>query len=265
MAPGSRPWFLTGTQGLANYSPERHQRAKETYQTHPGIAFHLDGYLSALLDGHHRALAAAEAGEPFNCVTITRASWYWQDRDMDQRPTGVTGLSDCRMEGDNLSAPAARWVNRSVGARTRPIPTPASPFPSAPIAEETKDLFGRSASLAASFPRVEEVSAAIKCKEISEEDVENAFESIHAYPGLPVIMDAFVGAGDPRARDLALRLAADENRHQLWPKALGYLTRFDDEEVLALFWGLVLREDPGSDEINKVVDEYVKRNADKYE
>jgi hypothetical protein len=109
------------------------------------------------------------------------------------------------------------------------------------------------------------VSAAIKCREISEEDVENAFESIHAYPGLPVIMDAFVGAGDPRARELALRLAADDNRQHLWPRALGYLARFDDEEILALFWELVLREDLESVEIRKVVDEYVKRNADKYE
>lgn len=41
-----------------------------------GIAYYEGGFFSALLDGHHKAVAAAICGEVLNCLTIIKANGY---------------------------------------------------------------------------------------------------------------------------------------------------------------------------------------------
>lgn len=54
----SRPHFTIATQSVSKLSPER----VKYYREHPGcraVAYYMDGYMTALLDGHHKAMAAA--------------------------------------------------------------------------------------------------------------------------------------------------------------------------------------------------------------
>jgi hypothetical protein len=70
----AEPGFLLPTQQTSTYMVSSWKRAKKSFRTHPGIAYYLDGgYASALLDGHHRATAAAVCGVAFPCVTMMRA------------------------------------------------------------------------------------------------------------------------------------------------------------------------------------------------
>lgn len=64
------PRRLVPTQQLGIVRPESVARARILHRTHPGIALHLHDGAAALLDGHHRALAAAEAGVAFTCITV---------------------------------------------------------------------------------------------------------------------------------------------------------------------------------------------------
>lgn len=62
---GDFPAFLIATQSTRCFRPASFAAARKTFRQHPGLAYYLSGRLSALLDGHHRALAAAELGAPF--------------------------------------------------------------------------------------------------------------------------------------------------------------------------------------------------------
>ncbi len=64
-----RPYFTVATQPIGKLRPER----VAYYQQHAGaraIAYYMDGYMTALLDGHHKAMAAALQGEMVNALVI---------------------------------------------------------------------------------------------------------------------------------------------------------------------------------------------------
>lgn len=63
------PHFMVGTQPRESYNAER----IEYYRDHPGaraIAYFMEGYMTALLDGHHKAFAAALEHEKVNALVI---------------------------------------------------------------------------------------------------------------------------------------------------------------------------------------------------
>lgn len=78
--------FLTVTEGFPAYLyPTQSDRCinrervdyyvelfKNTKNPPRAIAYHENGFVSALLDGHHKAVAAAKLGVPINCLTIIR-------------------------------------------------------------------------------------------------------------------------------------------------------------------------------------------------
>lgn len=69
----SPPRCLIPTQRASAFREDAWTRARSAFRTHPGIALYLRGTASALLDGHHRALAAALHGETFACITVVPA------------------------------------------------------------------------------------------------------------------------------------------------------------------------------------------------
>lgn len=64
-----RPYFTVGTQPIGKLSADRvNYYAKRDGAR--GIAYYMDGYITALLDGHHKAMAAALKGERMNALVI---------------------------------------------------------------------------------------------------------------------------------------------------------------------------------------------------
>lgn len=64
-----RPYFTVATQPVEKLSTER----VEYYRNMSGaraIAYYMDGYMTALLDGHHKAMAAALDGQMVNVLVI---------------------------------------------------------------------------------------------------------------------------------------------------------------------------------------------------
>lgn len=117
--PAERPLFLAPTQPAGVFRPEAQAAAEQSYATRPGLALHLDGCVSALLDGHHRALCAARHGAHFPCITMRGLFWPEQQLganrcplppsvrqylDRDASPwyasVGATGDRSPRLSGD---------------------------------------------------------------------------------------------------------------------------------------------------------------------
>ncbi len=64
-----RPYFTVATQPVKKLSTER----VEYYRKEQGaraIAYYMDGYMTALLDGHHKTMAAALEGKKINALVI---------------------------------------------------------------------------------------------------------------------------------------------------------------------------------------------------
>ncbi|MFT3880432.1 MAG: hypothetical protein QM703_12315 [Gemmatales bacterium] len=64
------PCYLVPSQHPSCFSFDSLGHAKERFAMHPGLALKLLDTASLLLDGHHRATAAALAGQTFSCLTI---------------------------------------------------------------------------------------------------------------------------------------------------------------------------------------------------
>ena len=92
-AESEDPAFLLPTQQTSSFREANWELARQTHETHPGVALFLSGYGSALLDGHHRATAAAVAGKSFPCVTFKSETVFWRKTEMSC-PTSFMGLSD---------------------------------------------------------------------------------------------------------------------------------------------------------------------------
>lgn len=73
----SRPHFTVATEPKCQCNMER----VEYYRKNPGsraIAYYMDGYMTALLDGHHKTLAAALENRDINALVIIPAHLYWK-------------------------------------------------------------------------------------------------------------------------------------------------------------------------------------------
>jgi hypothetical protein len=75
------PTFLVPTQPLAKLdraTVEFYRKEIREGKRVGGIAYHIEGYMSALLDGHHRATAALYENTQIDCLTILGLSTIWE-------------------------------------------------------------------------------------------------------------------------------------------------------------------------------------------
>lgn len=79
----SRPAYLYPTQSTDCLHEARVAYYLEQFhsgRTPHGIAYHTDGFISALLDGHHKACAAALLGQSLDCFTIIPITKTYNDK-----------------------------------------------------------------------------------------------------------------------------------------------------------------------------------------
>lgn len=69
-----KPSFLVPTQPLNYYSPKTKAALENKVKKRPvqGIAYHLSGFHSMLLKGHHGSVACVDADIPFRCLVIEK-------------------------------------------------------------------------------------------------------------------------------------------------------------------------------------------------
>ncbi len=75
-----RPHFTITTQPYRILNPNR----VEYYEKHPqgrALAYHMDGYMTALIDGHHKAMAAAKTHQMVDALVIIPCYTSWRSSD----------------------------------------------------------------------------------------------------------------------------------------------------------------------------------------
>ena len=259
----NHPCFLISSQGTAKFSQERFKTAKNHFQNYPGLAFHLDAQISLLLDGHHRALAAAQMGEPFFCVTFSRASWMWKEgKSMEHMPTHISAAFNTELASENLSDLAKEWLLKERKKRT----SETRERYTLNCESFNKDLAILKQKLAKkirNYPTLENLEAAIAIGEISQAKIDEALIRENAFPSLKTILLALIVKDEVKARELALKIIKNENWESCWAVALKYLSRFSDVEIRDRFIDLAASNIKRQD-VTELVDHYLDENADLY-
>lgn len=117
-----RPYFTITTQAYKTLNPDR-VKYYEKYPQGRALAYHMDGYMTALIDGHHKAMAAAKTHQMVNalviipCYTIRKilddgfavdyignSEWLWDLREYGITQPKTKQISKESWNSQNLSS-----------------------------------------------------------------------------------------------------------------------------------------------------------------
>lgn len=105
----SRPHFTVATQSIRKLRESR----VEYYREHPScraVAYYMDGYMTALLDGHHKALAAALEHRSVNALVIMRCYPVTQYHGKGSNPTEYLQAGEMRFSCEQYGVKAVRTM-----------------------------------------------------------------------------------------------------------------------------------------------------------
>ncbi len=246
-----RPHFLVASQSPDKFSAERFARAKETFFATAALAYHLVDELSVVLDGHHRALAAATNGCSIACVTIARCLYNYDAHDREM-PKSILSTFGPELSAEALSQEARAWLHKRP-ARSAEVENPNVAVVATPASEEFASVLAQAERQRDRYPTLDMLESERAIGAIADLDLAKK----HSSPEAEIILDALIVREDERARAFALLIISNEANQFLWATALRYLSQFKDKEVADCFWALEIRNDIKRREVLDVVHRYI--------
>jgi hypothetical protein len=258
------PTFLIGTQPAGCFSTVRFQSARTSYETRPGIALHLFGRLSALLDGHHRALAAAATRDTFLCVTISGVGISGRSTRLESQVDPVL-----RVHVANLPTPGSEWIAATLGSRSIQ-----------PSSQQVNDMVRthspepRAASIPVSLPHLhddyptdEALDSVFRVsgrrRQIRDETIEgllaSRFDDLDSRDRLHGLILALEVLHDQRLIPTAMRIARDSEYRAVWRTTYKLLARHRSTEVDDLFVEFLINDDGTYPDIKQTIDDYFRQ------
>jgi hypothetical protein len=263
------PAFVIPTQPAACFSESSLERARRDYQTKPALAYYLSGRLSALLDGHHRALAAAVDGESSPAITIAHA------RVRDVEPTPLARDIDwyrCRIKfleahlNNNqvieIQPPPAAdlTATEAAVARERLPRLPEGSIPPSLLARDVSAIYPTDQELNCRYP------SALPLGKIPDEIIDNLLE---IRPGAGAEPDAVTGLlnvlfwrGDARAEEVSRRVVRDARWVRVWEHAYSLMAEHPTPTTDDFFVDFLVHDDGTRPELKAIVDAYFRRQVD---
>lgn len=117
-----KPCFLLPSMPLEYYTPKMKATTGDSvkFRKFQGIVYHLSGFHSVLLKGHHGAVCCMENDIPFKCAVIERISEPYTNPPMMQMPEAEH--TETSAEGENLPDPENPEANmQDASAETAPV------------------------------------------------------------------------------------------------------------------------------------------------
>lgn len=255
LAPGY-PAFLLPTQSLDHCDWARvdeYRRQIQAGTSVGGLAYWAEGFLSVLLDGHHRATAALLEGVPLECITV-----------MDVGPTEIKDgrrsllLWDERIPFARLPRAAVKLIESPRREDASSDPRNTGPDPDIPGAAWTAHpRWSELQGAAAGFPDALAVAALEIVGDSSDRRVDQLLEEgEHGVPQLWLLLKALIASRDPRAVGLALRIGRGQ-WPELWETALGFLSTVRSQEVEDFFIDFLVRDEGRYPRLKHFADTYL--------
>lgn len=246
------PTYLYPTQSAACYNEERVQYYVEQFQKNDipprAIAYHCREWMSFLLDGHHKACAAALLGKPVRCLVIMPLQYgFWR---CDEGNSYLQGF--CFEGMDVKVGEVPDQYVREFKEKKSVIALSSSPFPSSDLLPEEciGSLAARSweetyKKAAETYPKVEQYALmrAADISQVTDDDICKwlACPDDEGRQKLRGILTYLQINGDKRLKKTALACAGLEFPHPLIGETLKkyafeLLCRIkEDEEVEQFF------------------------------
>lgn len=169
-----RPYFTVATQSVDRLNRER----VEYYRKHRNcraVAYYMDGYLTALLDGHHKAMAAAYEHRQVNALVIMPMTIV-RYRQADGTFCAYLAAGDLRFACDEYGIDDAQVAKQVVaekvsGSKMKKINN-MIPDREAALSREYDEL-------AAYYPNVEEIANIDAAGEITDERLDRILSEQH--------------------------------------------------------------------------------------
>ncbi|WP_139492159.1 hypothetical protein [Brevibacillus dissolubilis] len=252
------PAFLVPTQPTTRYDQERvdtYRKLMREGASFGGLAYYLDGYLCALLDGHHRATAALLEEQDFYCVTILPATDFFMNQE------GILSflMGGDRFSGEEIPDDITAKINAGTGSHhlsTNLVETylaleqeqNISLFPNEvhDIAKKSPDCIGLAAVHWAGYCSDDRID---KLFQQTEEDWEE---------DLDLVLKALITMKDPRAKDVALRIGGSESYLFLWHEAFQALASIQSEEIEDFFIRFLVYDEGVRPALTRIANEYLK-------
>ena len=119
-----KPCFLLPSMPLEYYTPKMKATTGDSvkYRRFQGIVYHLSGFHSVLLKGHHGAVCCMESDIPFKCAVIERIYEPYTDPVIMQAPE--TEHMEAPPEGENLPDPENPEANMQEARAESAAPIP---------------------------------------------------------------------------------------------------------------------------------------------
>ena len=258
--PESAPVFVYPTQRRSRFDPARAEfytrRLREDGPLPRGLALYVGEGMSVLLDGHHKAAAAALLGRTLPCLTIFPMAGY--------RYQNVLGVGRKPVRDGVLFGPftiplgelPAKWLPEPKSWWKHPQ-NKVGWKPEGRLADRTWPEEYRAAG--ARYPTQKEYGLVTAAEIGYPTDQELAeWLELHweASPKLRAALVLLRAAGDVRLKEVALRCAAISNRYSsLKEEAFRVLAQMHgDPEAEALFveYFVALDENHGTDHLTKI-------------
>lgn len=260
----TRPVFLAPTQSTAKFHLNRYEVARLTYQDSPGLAFHLGGRLSALLDGHHRATCAAMNGVRFRALTIAAA----QSREYRDGRTGL-GAPGVYVPLSEISPQSRDLLNQF---RTSPITLRETKYVDVaechaalqrvvwpPLPKQITSIMNT-----ATYPTDYQCDLMERIQDrdshISDEIIESTLQGNCDHSDdrwlLSNLLEGLFAAQDSRFVPTAISVVKNPAWGGIWQTAYQLLSSIRSEEVENQFVQFLIDDDGSRPEIRAIVDRY---------
>lgn len=225
-----------------------------------GLAMYIDGYLCALLDGHHRATACLLEGKEFSCMTIVPMNG-WARHIQENKEYAMFGGYSINVDDidGRIRKKASDNFTKSIKLDAKGAEEYLALINDIWDNYVWADEFNQKAKC---FPTVEGLASIQMAGDLSDERIEELLKLRRRdyEDDLDMVFNALTLKDKNRAKKLALKLGKSERYLFMWESVMKYLSCYRDEEVEQFFIDFLINDDKIRRELTKIADDYFRVN-----
>jgi hypothetical protein len=254
------PTFLYPSQWPERYDEARVRYYRERIEqgSRPlAVAYHLSEFMSVLLDGHHKAAAAALLGERVHCLTIMPLTSVVFEPPYTPARRVVQELNFAGIRVERIPAKWKKWAAKGFGNTKKAALDMGDRIP------ETRIWETAYAEVAKRYPTVAQVgkSAGLKLSEITDAEMEKhlADPSGDGADWLIAALAVLTLSEDERLKPVALRCARRGCPEDLRVEAFRALATFTAEaDVEQMFIDYLVEENDPHSALRRIAEDYFR-------
>lgn len=264
MVAEGTPTFILPSQLPERYDEVTIKKYREMYRAGEplrGLAYYIGDYLCVLMDGHHKAVAAALEGCEFRCLTILPVNSISCPKDEEDFKMSIGGVW---IDTKSLPPKINKEIKKTFGQANILKTDEVEEY----LAMEAKcwDQFQwpkELLELGQRYPNAFTMACIEFAGDLSEERIRRLLhhEEANSEDKMDFILKGLIGLKDDRAQKFAMTIARDEGLCKLWQEAFEYIATIESEEVEDFFVDFLVNDEKMRPKLTKIADEYLTKRG----